>query len=130
MNQRKVGFRTVDEYIAAFPENIQALLQSVRAAIRAAAPDAEERIAYLMPTYSQHGNLVHFAALKNHIGFYPTPSGIDAYHDDLAKYRSTKGAVQFPIDEPLPLDLISKVTRFRVAENRKRAEAKALKKRT
>ncbi len=125
MNQRKAGFRTVDEYIAAFPEDIRTLLQSVRATIRAAAPDAEERIAYQMPTYSQHGNLVHFAALKNHIGFYPTPSGIDAFHADLAKYRSTKGAVQFPIGEPLPLELIRKVTQFRVEENLKRAEAKA-----
>ncbi|HEX8983212.1 MAG TPA: DUF1801 domain-containing protein [Ktedonobacterales bacterium] len=125
MNERETGFRTVDEYIAAFPEDIQALLQSVRATIRAAAPDAEERIAYRMPTYSQHGNLVHFAALKNHIGFYPTPSGIDAFLADLANYRSTKGAVQFPLGEPLPLDLISRVTQFRVEENNKRAEAKA-----
>lgn len=127
-NQRR-DFHSIDEYIATFPEDIQAILQSLRATIRAAAPDAEERISYLMPTFALNGNLVHFAVLKNHIGFYPTPSGIDAFPQELAKYRSTKGAVQFPINQPLPLEVISKVVTFRVAENRERAAAKAAQKR-
>ncbi len=127
-NQRR-DFHSIDEYIATFPEDIQAILQSLRATIRAAAPDAEERISYQMPTFALNGNLVHFAVLKNHIGFYPTPSGIDAFPQELAKYRSTKGAVQFPINQPLPLDVISKVVTFRVAENRERAAAKAAQKR-
>jgi uncharacterized protein YdhG (YjbR/CyaY superfamily) len=124
MDSSHAGFRSVDEYIAAFPADIQALLQSVRATIRAAAPDAEERIAYLMPTFTLHGNLVHYAALKNHIGFYPTSSGIAAFEQELAPYEGTKGAVRFPIDQPLPLDLISRIVRFRVTENRERAAAK------
>jgi uncharacterized protein YdhG (YjbR/CyaY superfamily) len=127
-NQRR-DFHSIDEYIATFPEDIQAILQLLRATIRAAAPDAEERISYQMPTFALNGNLVHFAVLKNHIGFYPTPSGIDAFPQELAKYRSTKGAVQFPINQPLPLDVISKVVTFRVAENRERAAAKAAHKR-
>lgn len=127
-NQRR-DFHSIDEYIATFPEDIQAILQSLRATIRAAAPDAEERISYQMPTFALNGNLVHFAVLKNHIGFYPTPSGIDAFPQELAKYRSTKGAVQFPINQPLPLEVISKVVTFRVAENRERAAAKAAQKR-
>jgi uncharacterized protein YdhG (YjbR/CyaY superfamily) len=127
-NQRR-DFHTIDEYIATFPEDIQRILQSLRATIRAAAPDAEERISYQMPTFTLKGNLVHFAVLKNHIGFYPTPSGIDAFAQELARYRSTKGAVQFPINQPLPLDVISKIVKFRVAENLKRAAAKAEKKR-
>jgi uncharacterized protein YdhG (YjbR/CyaY superfamily) len=128
MQNQGRDFHSIDEYIATFPEDIQAILQSLRATIRAAAPDAEERISYQMPTFALNGNLVHFAVLKNHIGFYPTPSGIDAFPQELAKYRSTKGAVQFPIDQPLPLDVISKVVKFRVAENRERAAAKAEKK--
>jgi uncharacterized protein YdhG (YjbR/CyaY superfamily) len=128
MESAKRNFQSVDEYIAGFPDEIQALLQSVRATIRAAAPDAVERISYQMPTFVLHGNLVHFAALKNHIGLYPTPSGIDAYKEELARYRSTKGAIQFPLGEPLPLDLISKVVRFRVTENLQKAAAKATKK--
>lgn len=126
-NQRR-GFQTVDEYIATFPDEIQAILQSLRTTIRAAAPEAEERISYQIPTFALNGNLVHFAVLKHHIGFYPTPSGIDAFPQELAKYRSTKGAVQFPINQPLPLDVISKVVKFRVAENRERAAAKAAQK--
>jgi uncharacterized protein YdhG (YjbR/CyaY superfamily) len=122
------GFISTDEYIATFPPDIQVLLQAVRATIRAAAPDAMERIAYQMPTYSLHGYVVHFAALKQHIGFYPTPSGVTAFERELAPYASTKGAVQFPIDQPLPLDLIGRVTRFRVQENIERAAQKAGKK--
>ncbi len=123
MEGRKSDYRSVDEYIATFPEDIQALLQELRATIKAAAPGAEERISYRMPAFAQNGNLVYFAALKNHIGFYPTSSGIDAFKDDLAEYESTKGAVRFPFDRPLPLDLISRIVKFRVSENLNKAAA-------
>lgn len=125
MQQRTSGFQSIDEYIATFPPDIQALLETVRATIKAAAPGAEERISYQMPAFALHGNLVYFAALKDHIGFYPTSSGIAAFKDELAGYKSTPGAVRFPIDQPLPLDLISRIVRFRVTENLNRAAAKA-----
>ena len=102
-------------------------MQELRAAIIAAAPGAEEKISYQMPTFYLKGNLVHFAALKNHIGFYPTPSGVQAFIKETAKYASTKGAIQFPLDEPLPLKLVSKIVKFRVKENLKRAEIKSSK---
>jgi uncharacterized protein YdhG (YjbR/CyaY superfamily) len=121
------GFRSVDEYIATFPEEIQAPLEEIRAAIRDAAPEAAERISYQMPTFALHGNLVHFAAHKNHIGFYPTPSGIEAFKDELSGYETSKGAVQFPLDEPLPVELIGRIVKFRANENYSRA-AKAGKK--
>jgi uncharacterized protein YdhG (YjbR/CyaY superfamily) len=127
MEMVKSGFRSVDEYIATFPEEIQARLEEMRAAIRDAAPEAAERISYQMPTFALHGNLVHFAAHKNHIGFYPTPSGIEAFKDELSGYETSKGAVQFPLGEPLPLELIGRIVRFRVKENLSRA-AKAGKK--
>ena len=130
MENASRGFRTIDEYIAAFPPDIQALLETVRATIHAAAPDARELISYAMPAFAQHGNLVYFAGLKDHIGFYPTPSGIEAFQDELSKYRTTKGAVNFPVDQPLPLELISEVVRFRVAENLDKAAAKAAGKKT
>lgn len=125
MDTQKAGYRTIDEYIATFPEDIQAKLQALRATIRAAAPDAEERISYSMPAFAQDGILVYFAAAKKHIGLYPTSSGIAAFQDELSAYEGSKGAVRFPIDQPLPMDLISKIVEFRVAENRARAEAKA-----
>jgi uncharacterized protein YdhG (YjbR/CyaY superfamily) len=125
MQQRKSGFQSIDEYIAGFPPDIQKLLETVRATIKAAAPGAEERISYQMPAFALNGNLVYFAALKGHIGFYPTSSGVAAFKDELAGYRSTPGAVRFPIDQPLPLDLITRIVRFRVAENLSRAAAKA-----
>ena len=128
MERTTTGFQSIDEYIAGFPPAIQARLESVRATIKAAAPDATERISYQMPTFWLNGNLVHFAALKNHIGFYPTPSGIDAFKDETSMYKSTKGALQFPLDQPLPLDLIRRIVEFRVAENRGKAAAKAGKK--
>ena len=93
-------------------------------AIKESAPDAEEKISYQMPTFALHGNLVHFAAHKNHIGFYPTPSGIEAFKDELSEYKWAKGSVQFPLEKPLPYDLVSKIVKFRVAENIKRAEGK------
>ncbi len=127
MDHHTGGFRSVDAYIAAFPGDRQALLEAVRATIKAAAPDAEERISYNMPAFALHGNLVYFAALKNHIGVYPTASGIAAFKDELSVYESTKGAVRFPVNQPLPLDLIRKIVHFRVAENLTKAAAKARK---
>ena len=116
---------TIDEYIAACPEHVQAKLQQMRATIHCAAPAAEERISYAMPAFAQHGIVVYFAALKNHIGFYPTPSGIEAFQQELTPYVSTKGALRFPLNEPLPTDLITKIVQFRVAENLSRAATKA-----
>jgi uncharacterized protein YdhG (YjbR/CyaY superfamily) len=121
------GFQSIDEYIAAHPEEIQKLLEEMRAIIKAAAPDAEEKISYQLPTFYQRGNLVHFAAHKNHIGFYPAPSGIHAFTDQLSVYESSKGAVQFPIDKPLPRELISRIVQFRVTENLQKAESKSKK---
>ena len=128
MQNQETGFRTIDEYIAAFPDDIQQLLQAVRATIHAAAPDAVERISYGMPAFAQEGNLVYFAALKNHIGLYPTSSGIAAFQQEVSAYESSKGAVKFPKDQPLPLDLITKIVQYRVTENLDRAAAKSQKK--
>jgi uncharacterized protein YdhG (YjbR/CyaY superfamily) len=100
-----------------FPENIQVLLESMRQAIHEAAPEAQETISYQMPTFRQNGNLVHFAAYKKHIGFYPTPSGIEAFKDELSRYESAKGSVRFPLDQALPLDLVRRIVEFRVKEN-------------
>jgi uncharacterized protein YdhG (YjbR/CyaY superfamily) len=126
--ENKKSFATIDEYIAAFPAETQKFLEEMRAVIKKAAPDAEEKISYQMPTFFLKGNLVHFAMHKIHIGFYPTPSGIQAFADELSGYESSKGAVQFPMDKPLPLKLIGKIVKFRVAENLKKAEAKSGKK--
>lgn len=119
---------TIDDYIANFPEDVQTILQEIRAVIRQAAPDAEEAISYQMPTFKLNGNLVHFAAFKNHIGFYPVPSGLEAFKEELSVYKGGKGSVQFPLDKPMPLDLIGKIVKFRAAENLKKAEAKSKKK--
>ena len=124
MDPVNANCRTIDEYIARFPDDIQTILVELRAVIRAAAPEAEEKISYQMPTFALNGNLVHFAVHKNHIGFYPAPSGIEAFKSDLSGYACSKGAVRFPIDRPLPLDLIAKIVRFRVAENMKKATQK------
>jgi uncharacterized protein YdhG (YjbR/CyaY superfamily) len=99
----------------------------MRAAIKAAAPQATEKISYQMPTFYLKGNLVHFAALKNHIGFYPTPSGVQAFLKETSRYASTKGVIQFPLDEPLPLKLVTKIVKFRVTENLKKAEVQSKK---
>jgi uncharacterized protein YdhG (YjbR/CyaY superfamily) len=117
---------SIDDYIANCPKGVQKKLKELRATVKAAAPDATEKISYQMPTFYLEGNLVHFAALKNHIGFYPTPSGVQAFIKETAKYASTKGAIQFPLDEPLPLKLVSKIVKFRVKENLRRAKKKAL----
>ncbi|HYP38723.1 MAG TPA: DUF1801 domain-containing protein [Chloroflexia bacterium] len=129
MDQQTGGFRSIDEYIATFPEDIQALLEAVRATIKAAAPDAEETISYQMPTFVLNGYLVYFAAWKNHIGFYPASSGVsEAFKDELSPYASAKGSVRFPISQPMPLELISRIVHFRVAENLNKAPAKPRKK--
>ena len=114
-----------DEYIADFPEEIQSLLNQVRSAIKQAAPDAEESIGYGMPAYKTHGKpLVYFAAFKNHIGFYATPTGHAEFVKELSKYKQGKGSVQFPIDQPMPLKLIAQIVEFRVIENQEKAKAK------
>jgi uncharacterized protein YdhG (YjbR/CyaY superfamily) len=128
MQNSKVGYNSIDEYIATFPAETQKILQALRATIKAAAPDADEKISYQMPTFALKGNLVHFAAHKNHIGFYPTPSGIEAFKQELSIYEGAKGSIKFPIEEPLPLDLIRKIVKFRVAENLNKAERKTKKK--
>jgi uncharacterized protein YdhG (YjbR/CyaY superfamily) len=108
---------TIDDYIAAFPITTQLLLEQIRECIRAAAPDAEEIISYSMPAFRQKGILVYFAAYSKHIGFYPTASGIQTFKEELSVYKGAKGSVQFPLDKPLPLELISKIVKFRLAEN-------------
>jgi uncharacterized protein YdhG (YjbR/CyaY superfamily) len=128
MERNKVGFISMDEYIATCPEETQKILEELRAIIKAAAPEAEEKISYQMPAFTLKGYLVYFAALKNHIGFYPTPSGIQAFKHELSIYEGSKGSVKFPIDKPLPLKLISKIVKFRVAENLRKAEIKSTRK--
>jgi uncharacterized protein YdhG (YjbR/CyaY superfamily) len=127
MESNKADFKSIDDYIATFPDDIQRILQELRATIKAAAPEATEKISYQMPTFFLKGNLVHFAAYKHHIGFYPAPRGIKAFKDELAHYKGGKGSVQFPIGEPLPLELIRRIVQFRVAENLKKAEKKSRK---
>ena len=124
MAENNTTFNTIDEYIMQFPTEVQETLKTLRKVIKEAAPEAEEKISYKMPTFTLHGNLVHFAAYKNHIGFYPTPSGIEAFKEELSKYKGAKGSVQFPIKEPLPYELIIKIVRYRVKENMKNAEEK------
>lgn len=114
----------IDTYIAAFPKEVQALLEKVRAVIRKEVPEAEEAMKYGIPTFILHGNLVHFAAYKNHLGFYPGASGIEAFKKELSKYKGAKGSVQFPFENPIPFDLIKQIAQFRLAENIEKANAK------
>ena len=116
--------KNIDEYIATFPKEVQSILQSVRTTIGMAAPEAEETINYQMPTFKLHGNLVHFAGYKNHVGLYPAPSGIEAFKKQLSVYKGAKGSVQFPIDQPMPLELISKIVKFRVKETMEKEKSK------
>ena len=120
----------IDAYIAAFPADVQAILQQVRETIRAAAPEAQETINYQIPTFTLHGNLVHFAGFKKHIGFYPTPSGIEKFQEALAGYELAKGSVKFPLDRPIPYELIREIVVFRVQENLEKAAAKKKQKRS
>jgi uncharacterized protein YdhG (YjbR/CyaY superfamily) len=128
MDSEKSAPKNIDEYISTFPKEIQKILEELRSTIRKAAPGAEETISYQMPTFTLKGNLVHFAAYKNHIGFYPTPSGIETFKEELAVYKWAKGSVQFPIDKPLPLKLVAKIVEFRVRENLEKALLKQKKK--
>ena len=115
---------TIDEYIAAFPADVQEILQKVRETIKTAAPQATEAISYGMPTFKLEGNLVHFGAFKTHLGFYPIPSGLEQFKEELAQYKGGKGSVQFPFDQPMPYALITKIVEFRVTENLQKAAAK------
>ena len=116
--------KNIDEYIAGFPRDVQEILKQIRTTIMKAAPDTEEAIKYRIPTFVLNGNLVHFAAFKKHIGFYPTPSGIEEFKDELSRYERAKGSVQFPIDKPIPFSLIQKIVEFRVKESRSKFTAK------
>ena len=127
MHEKKV-IESIDEYIAQFSPTVQETLGKLRNVIKAAAPEAEEKISYQMPTFALKGNLVHFAAYQKHIGFYPAPSGIAAFKDELSAYKWAKGSVQFPVEKPLPYELISRIVKYRAAENMAQADAK-LKKR-
>jgi uncharacterized protein YdhG (YjbR/CyaY superfamily) len=125
MRDTKTACVTIDGYIADFPQDVRKKLRELREAVIAAAPGAEEKISYRMPAFALKGNLVYFAAYKKHIGFYPTSSGIKAFKNELAAYEVSKGTVRFPIDKPLPLKLIGRIVKFRVAENLKNAGIKA-----
>jgi uncharacterized protein YdhG (YjbR/CyaY superfamily) len=115
----------INEYIAGFPAEVQAVLEQVRAAVRQVAPNAEEAISYAIPTFRlRNKNLVHFAAFKNHIGFYPTPTGSEAFKEELAGYKTGKGSVQFPLDQPMPLDLITRIVMFRLEALEAKSSAK------
>ena len=118
---------TVDEYIEAFPPDVRAILEKLRAAIRRAAPDAKESISYRMPAYMLNGPLVYFAAHKAHVGLYALPSAVVAFAERLGSYETSKGTIQFPFERELPLALIEEIVRFRVAENEGRAALKAKK---
>ncbi|WML56126.1 DUF1801 domain-containing protein [Neobacillus sp. PS2-9] len=128
MEEIKKKFNSIDEYILQFPLELQEKLQALRKVIKESAPDAKEKISYQMPTFVLHRNLVHFAAYKNHIGFYPTSRGIEAFKHKISDYKSSKGAVQFPLDQPLPYELISEIVKFSVAEELKKESARKLKK--
>jgi uncharacterized protein YdhG (YjbR/CyaY superfamily) len=127
MKTDQIKPESIDAYIAGFPDAVQEILEKVRLTIRKAAPEAEETIKYRMPTFTLSGNLVYFAAFKKHIGFFPVPTGIEAFKKELSAYQCGKGSVQFPLDKPIPYDLIGKIVKFRVKENLKKAEAKGKK---
>jgi uncharacterized protein YdhG (YjbR/CyaY superfamily) len=117
MDSKTLNYNTVDEYISMFPKDVQEKLLQMGKAIKEAAPEAEEKISYRMPAYFKNGPLVYFAAFKNHIGFYPTASGTETFKEEFKPYKSGKGSVQFPMDEPLPIELVKRVVRFKVEEN-------------
>lgn len=127
MRARQTEPSDIDEYIAAFPNDLQEILKKIRKTIRRAAPEADETIKYQMPTFTLNGNLVHFAAFKKHIGFYPVPRGNEAFKDELSRYEGAKSTVRFPIDKPIPFDLISRIVKFRVKQNLEKAELKGKK---
>jgi uncharacterized protein YdhG (YjbR/CyaY superfamily) len=124
MRRSRTAPQDIDQYIAAFPPAVRAKLTRIRAAIRKAAPQAKEAIKYQMPTFTQHGNLVHFAAYQHHIGFYPAPRAIERFQEELSAYEGSKGAVRFPLDKPVPVGLIGRIVKFRVQQDRERAAAR------
>jgi uncharacterized protein YdhG (YjbR/CyaY superfamily) len=113
----KEAFKTIDEYVASFPRNIQNILEELRQVIRDSAPNAEEAISFQMPTFKLNGNLVWFAAFKNHIGFYPKASAIEAFRKELTDYEVSKGTIRFPLEKPIPFDLVRKIVKYRVKQN-------------
>jgi len=115
--------RNIDEYIAGFPRDVREILEKVRLTVRQAAPDAEETMKYRMPTFVLEGNLVHFAAFKKHLGFYPTPQGIEQFKEELSPYKGGRGTLRFPLDKSIPFRLISKIVKFRVKSNLEKANA-------
>ena len=120
-------FNTIDEYISLFPKNIQEILEKIRHTIKKSAPQAEETISYQMPAFKLNGNLVYFAAFKDHIGFFPTSSGVAAFKKELSKYATSKGTIRFPLDKPIPFDLVRKIVQFRVQENLAKGKNKSKK---
>jgi uncharacterized protein YdhG (YjbR/CyaY superfamily) len=124
MDKQLNGITTIDQYIALFPEDVQVKLKELRKVIKAAAPEAGEKISYQMPTFTLFGNLVHFAAFNSHIGFYPAPSGIEQFKAEMEPYHTSKGTLRFPLDKPIPYDLISRIVTFRVSENLEKAKGK------
>jgi uncharacterized protein YdhG (YjbR/CyaY superfamily) len=124
MRMKRATCRNIDEYIGGFPQAVRAILGKIRSTIKNAAPNAEEAISYQIPTFKLKGNLVHFAAFKKHIGFYPTSSGIANFKAKLTGYKSAKGSVQFPLDQTIPYNLISQIVKFRVKENLERSASK------
>lgn len=114
----------IDDYIANYPPDVQQILQKIRAIIREAAPEAREKINYGIPTFTLNGNLVHYAGFKNHVGFYPAPNGVEKFKKQLSKYEGAKGSVKFPLDQPIPYDLIRKIVEFRVQEQRAKTRKK------
>lgn len=124
MNSAQTTPQTIDDYIAGFPPDVQEILEKIRMTIRQAAPEAAEAIKYQIPTFTLQGNLVHFAAFKKHIGFYPTPTGTEKFQEALSIYESGKGSVRFPLDKPIPYDLITDIVRFRVQESLEKAAVK------
>lgn len=120
----KTDFQSIDEYISTFPEEVQEKLKKIRQTIRNAAPEAKEVISYQMPTFRLHGILVHFAAFKNHISFFPTPSAIEEFKKELSPYETSKGTIKFPKNKPIPFNLITDIVKFRAEENLKKSKSK------
>ena len=119
MESKNAKARNIDDYISGFPQDVQSILQQIRSIVKSSAPDAEEKISYGMPAFTLHGRpLVYFAAFKNHIGFYPLPQGIKAFEKELADYKTSKGAVQFPLNKPVPVSLITNIVKFRMKQGK------------
>ena len=128
MDEQKPQYTTIDEYIALFPQDVQDRLQTLRRTIREAAPEAIEKLSWQMPTFYLFGNLAHFAMGKHHVGFYPGASGVEHFAEELTGYKTSKGAIQFPLDRPTPYDLVARIVRFRVEENLRWEEEKRMQK--